>query len=69
MTERSKLDQALTKAPGGLPAGTFTAKERAKSALVLSRRFPGFVLAAGRSKADAIGDLVEFLLTRQGKRR
>jgi hypothetical protein len=69
MTERNKLDLALTKIPGGLPAGAFTAKERAIVTAVLARRFPGFVLAAGRSKAQTVGDLAAHLLARQGRSR
>lgn len=69
MTERNRLDLALTKVPGGLPAGAFTAKERATVTAVLARRFPGFVLAAGRTKAEAVGDLTAHLLARHSRSR
>ena len=68
MTARRELETALSRAPGGLPAGDFTARQRADVNAILARRFPGFSVSVGRSKAQAIGDLAEFLLARQTER-
>ncbi len=65
MTERQRIEATLNRAPGGLPAGQFKGQERAAVTAVLVRRFPGFQVAAGASKAQVVADLVEFLLNRQ----
>ncbi|RIK95276.1 MAG: hypothetical protein DCC73_02555 [Proteobacteria bacterium] len=65
MTERQRIEAALARAPGGLPEGAFDGRERAAVAAVLARRFPGFQIAAGASKAQVVTDLVEFLLSHQ----
>lgn len=64
MTERQRIEGTLARAPGGLPEGAFNGRERAAAA-VLARRFPGFQIAAGASKAQVVTDLVEFLLSHQ----
>lgn len=68
MTTRKELETALSRAPGSLPAGDFSAREHGDVSAAVARRFPGFSVAVGRSKAQVIGDLAEFLLTRQAER-
>ncbi|MBW7836844.1 MAG: hypothetical protein H3C28_09465 [Sphingomonadales bacterium] len=65
MMERQRIEAVLSRAPGGLPEGQFKGQERAAVTAVLARRFPGFQIAAGASKAQVVADLVEFLLNRQ----
>ncbi|RIK92487.1 MAG: hypothetical protein DCC73_11940 [Proteobacteria bacterium] len=69
MTVRQALEINLARVAGGLPVGDFTPGERMTLNVTLARRSPGFSIAAGRSKAQVIGDLVEFLLARQVERR
>ncbi len=65
MTTRADLEATLARAPGGSPVGDFSARERTVVGAILARRFAGFQIAAGRSKAQAMGDLIEYLLAKQ----
>ena len=60
-----RIEATLSRMPGGLPAGQSQGQERAAAVALLARRFPGFQIAAGASKAQVVTDLAEFLLSHQ----